>query len=89
LKERLFGVLLREHESSVVRLLAITEQQGLLESNPFLARSLRDRLPHIDPLNHLQVEALRCYRAGDTEEQIKRLILLTTNGIAAGLRNSG
>jgi phosphoenolpyruvate carboxylase len=46
-------------------------------------------VPYIDPLNHLQVEALRRYRAGNTSEQIKRVILLTTNGIAAGLRNSG
>ena len=89
LKARIFDALRRELESSIDRLLAITEQQELLESNPLLARSLRNRVPYIDPLNHLQVEALRRYRAGNTSEQIKRVILLTTNGIAAGLRNSG
>ncbi len=89
LKVRIFDALRRELESSIGRLLAITEQQELLESNPLLARSFRNRVPYIDPLNHLQVEALRRYRAGNTSEQIKRVILLTTNGIAAGLRNSG
>ena len=89
LKARIFDALRRELESSIGRLLAITEQKELLESNPLLARSLRNRVPYIDPLNHLQVEALRRYRAGNTSEQIKRVILLTTNGIAAGLRNSG
>jgi phosphoenolpyruvate carboxylase len=46
-------------------------------------------VPYIDPLNHLQVEALRRYRSGQTDERVKRTILLTINGIAAGLRNSG
>jgi phosphoenolpyruvate carboxylase len=65
------------------------EQRELLESNPFLARSFRNRVPYIDPLNHLQVEALRRYRAGITDDNTKRTMLLTMNGIAAGLRNSG
>jgi Phosphoenolpyruvate carboxylase len=70
-------------------LLAITRQTELLEGNPLLARSFRNRVPYIDPLNHLQVEALRRYRAGQTDDRVKRAILLTINGIAAGLRNSG
>ncbi len=70
-------------------LLAITGQTELLEPNPLLARSFRNRVPYIDPLNHLQVEALQRYRAGQTDERVKRAILLTINGIAAGLRNSG
>ena len=61
----------------------------LLEANPSLARSFRNRSPYIDPLNHLQVEALRRFRAGEQDEKTKRAILLTINGIAAGLRNSG
>jgi phosphoenolpyruvate carboxylase len=46
-------------------------------------------VPYIDPLNHLQVEALRRYRSGSGDDRIKQAILLTINGIAAGLRNSG
>ena len=64
-------------------------QTELLAANPLLARSLRNRVPYIDPLNHIQVEALSRYRSGQTDERVKRAILLTVNGIAAGLRNSG
>ena len=64
-------------------------QSELLERNPQLARSFRNRRPYIDPLNHLQVESLRRFRAGEQDEKTKRAILLTINGIAAGLRNSG
>jgi phosphoenolpyruvate carboxylase len=54
------------------------------------ARALdHNRFPYLDPLNHLQIELLRRYRAGDTEERTVRAIHLTINGIAATLRNSG
>jgi phosphoenolpyruvate carboxylase len=89
LRERIFSRIRDEMDRTITYLLAITEQQELLESNPFLARSFRNRVAYIDPLNHLQVEALRRYRAGHTGDNIKRTILLTMNGIAAGLRNSG
>jgi phosphoenolpyruvate carboxylase len=88
-RESIFGRIRQEIHRTIDHLLAITEQKELLESNPLLARSFRNRVPYIDPLNHLQVEALKRYRAGNTDERIKRAILLTINGIAAGLRNSG
>jgi phosphoenolpyruvate carboxylase len=73
-----------------VRALAsITGQESALESNPLLARSIRNRMPYLDPLNHLQVELLRRHRTGRTGERVHRGIHLTINGIAAGLRNSG
>ena len=62
----------------------------LLEDNPSLARSLRNRIPYIDPLNHLQVDLLRrLARARRRRRACARAIHLTINGIAAGLRNSG
>ena len=67
----------------------IIGHRALLEGNPLLARSLRHRLPYLDPLNHLQVELLRRHRAADRDERVLRGIQLTTNGIAAGLRNTG
>ena len=70
-------------------LLTIIGQQELLESNPLLARSIRNRFPYLDPLNHMQIELLKRYRAGDTDEDVVTGIHLTINGIAAGLRNSG
>ena len=42
------------------------EMTAALESNPLLARSIRNRFPYIDPLNHVQIELLRRHRAGDT-----------------------
>jgi phosphoenolpyruvate carboxylase len=70
-------------------LAAITGRAELLADNPTLARSIRSRFPYLDPLNHLQVELIRRFRAGDTDERTKRAIHLTINGLAAGLRNSG
>ena len=61
----------------------------LLEQNPLLARSIRNRFPYIDPLNHIQIEMLQRLRAGATDERVVQGIHLTINGIAAGLRNSG
>jgi len=54
-----------------------------------LARSIRNRFPYLDPLNHLQIELIRRLRAGNADERVKRAVHLTINGIAAGLRNSG
>ena len=54
-----------------------------------LARSIRNRFPYLDPLNHVQIELLKRYRAGDADERVVQGIHLTINGIAAGLRNSG
>ena len=67
----------------------ITEQKTLLEQNPLLARSIRNRFPYIDPLNHIQIELLQRLRAGATDDRVVQGIHLTINGIAAGLRNSG
>jgi phosphoenolpyruvate carboxylase len=73
--------------------LAISGQRALLESNPALARTIRNRLPYLDPLNHLQVELIKRHREGKRgaagSERVKRGIHLTINGISAGLRNTG
>ncbi len=89
LRESVFGRIRDEWHRSVRAVLAITGRESLLADNPVLARSIRDRLPYLDPLNHLQLELLRRHRSGKTDERVKRGIHLTINGIAAGLRNSG
>jgi phosphoenolpyruvate carboxylase len=89
LRESIFPRLRTEWKASIDALLAITGQTGLLEENVLLARSIRNRFPYLDPLNHLQIELTERYRAGRDEERVKRGIHLTINGIAAGLRNSG
>jgi phosphoenolpyruvate carboxylase len=89
LRERIFARLRGEWEASIEALLAIMGQNQLLETNPLLARSIRNRFPYMDPLNHMQIELLRRYRSGDGDEDVVTGIHLTINGIAAGLRNSG
>jgi len=88
-RAHIFGRIQAEWQLTVKHLLAITGQRELLETNPALARGFRNRSPYIDPLNHLQVTLLRRLRAGEDDDVIRRAIMLTINGIAAGLRNSG
>ncbi len=89
LSEEIFGRIRTELDKTVRILFQITGNSELLQDNPILMRSIRNRSPYIDPLNHLQVNLLKRFRAGDSEEKVKRAILLSVNGIAAGLRNSG
>jgi phosphoenolpyruvate carboxylase len=89
LRQRIFTRVKAEWQASIDALLEITQETALLDSNPLLKRSIRNRFPYIDPLNHLQVELLRRFRAGTQDEKVQRGIHLSINGIAAGLRNSG
>lgn len=89
LREQIFGEISREWAATSRALKSITESDDLLSDNPSLARSIRNRFPYLDPLNHLQVELIQRYRSGDTAERTKRAIHISINGIAAGLRNSG
>jgi phosphoenolpyruvate carboxylase len=72
-------------------LLRVTEQRQLLEKTPVLRRSIDVRNPYVDPMSYLQVELLDRYRAKGSpkEDDLLYAILLTINGIASGLRNTG
>jgi phosphoenolpyruvate carboxylase len=70
-------------------LLAITGQSQLLEKSPALNAAIRLRLPYIEPLNMLQVELLKRYRAGETDGRVREGIQLSINAVATALRNSG
>ncbi|MDX1522634.1 MAG: phosphoenolpyruvate carboxylase, partial [Anaerolineae bacterium] len=75
-------------------ILHVTEQQELLQESPVLQHSINQRNPYVDPLNFLQVSLLRDLRAlsdQDSEEarKILRVVMLTINGVAAGLKNTG
>jgi phosphoenolpyruvate carboxylase len=89
LRAEVFGRIEAEWHRTRRWLSAITERPELLADNPTLARSIRNRFPYLDPLNHLQVELLRRHRADGGDERLLRAIHLTINGVAAGLRNSG
>ncbi|TGD90415.1 phosphoenolpyruvate carboxylase [Mycolicibacterium sp. CH28] len=89
LRRRVFDKIVAEHDRTIRMHKLITGQDDLLADNPALARSVFNRFPYLEPLNHLQVELLRRYRSGDTEELVQRGILLTMSGLASALRNSG
>ncbi|MGB0436812.1 MAG: phosphoenolpyruvate carboxylase [Mycobacterium sp.] len=89
LRRRVFDMIVDEHERTIRMHKLITEQDDLLADNPALARSVFNRFPYLEPLNHLQVELLRRYRSGDDDELVQRGILLTMSGLATALRNSG
>ena len=89
LREAVFGRIRVEHQATVQALLQITGQVELLEGNPLLKRSIRNRFPYLDPLNHVQVELLRRHREQGEDARIRNGIHISINGIAAGLRNSG
>jgi phosphoenolpyruvate carboxylase len=89
LREQIFGRIQAEWNETVNMLLAIMEQEELLDGNPMLKRSIRNRFPYLDPLNHVQVELLRRHREKPEDERLRLGIHISINGIAAGLRNSG
>ena len=84
---------LEEYDLTLERLLGVTGHRRLLESRRVLSRAVELRNPYVDALSHLQLRALRALRAGDAtpddRERLERLLLLTVNGVAAGLQNTG
>jgi phosphoenolpyruvate carboxylase len=89
LRRRVFEKIADEHQRTIAMHKLITGQDDLLADNAALARSVFNRFPYLEPLNHLQVELLRRYRSGDDDELVQRGILLTMNGLSSALRNSG
>jgi phosphoenolpyruvate carboxylase len=89
LRKHVFERIVAEWERTTHALAQITGKDERLADNPLLARSIKNRFPYLDPLNHLQVELLKRHRAGDSNARVRRGIHLTINGIAAGLRNTG
>jgi phosphoenolpyruvate carboxylase len=99
LGRRIFHMLADEYERTRRMLLAITGEKQLLDNLPVLQRSIAVRNPYVDPLSYFQVELLARKRACETGDEAKcggidrdkllYAILLTINGIAAGMRNTG
>src|SRR3954465_9268525 len=89
LRRRGFDKIVSEHDRTIRIHGLIAGHDDLLADNPALARSVFNRFPYLEPLNHLQVELLRRYRSGDDDELVQRGILLTMSGLATALRNSG
>jgi len=89
LAARIFGRISQGWSATHDCLLDITGQSQLLEKNPVLDASIRLRLPYIEPLNMLQVELLKRYRSGETDNRVREGIQLSINAVATALRNSG
>lgn len=83
----MFEMITAEYALTVASLRRVTGAD-LLADRPLLRRTLNVRDPYLDPLNVLQVELLKRSRSGDPE-RYRRGLLLTINGIAAGMRNTG
>jgi phosphoenolpyruvate carboxylase len=81
---------LDEHARTTEHVLAVTGHSRLLEDRRVLGRAVALRNPYVDALSHLQIRALRALREGtDDDTEMRRLLEITVNGIAAGLQNTG
>ena len=89
LRKKIFAAIDGEWHKTAHALGVITGDKQRLAGNAALQRSIRHRFPYIDPLHHLQVELVRRYRAGQTDQRVQTGIHISINGIAAGLRNTG
>ncbi|GLW05433.1 phosphoenolpyruvate carboxylase [Microtetraspora sp. NBRC 13810] len=85
---------LEEYDLTRRLVLAVTGHGRLLENRRVLSRAVQLRDPYVDALSHLQLRALSALRSGDPlsddeRERLSVLLLLTVNGVAAGLQNTG
>jgi phosphoenolpyruvate carboxylase len=94
LAKQLFSEIQAEYERTCKAVLSISGHQEMMDSDPITKESVRLRNPYVDPLNYIQVEMLRRLRAipdpqAAEAQPLREVIVLTINGIAAGLRNTG
>jgi phosphoenolpyruvate carboxylase len=90
--DRLAGQVLAEYDRSLELALLVTGHDRLLAGRPVLARAVSLRDPYVDALSHLQLRALTALRASEDAAEtaaLERFLLLTVNGVAAGLQNTG
>jgi len=87
---RVWDIILTEFNDTLEQVLSITGDGALLDRYPVLQRTLSVRDTYLDPISYLQVALLkRSRQAGENSPELQRALLLTVNGMAAGLRNTG
>lgn len=90
LRERVFARISEEHRWLQEGILAIAAEKETLQSNPTLQKSIKLRNPYVDALSYFQISLLKEWRAtGRTRNDLKRAVLLSINGVANGMRNTG
>lgn len=94
LAESIFARIRAEYDRTREAILAVTGHDELMDADPVIQRSIQLRNPYVDPLNYIQIEVLRRLRAlpdpeGPEAGRLREVIVLTINGVAAGLRNTG
>jgi phosphoenolpyruvate carboxylase len=90
--DRLTRQVLAEYDLTTELVLQVTGHSRLLADRPVLSRAVALRDPYVDALSHLQLRALSALRASeipDEQAALERFLLLTVNGVAAGLQNTG
>ena len=90
--EQLTGRVLTEYDLTRRLVLEVTGHDRLLAGRPVLSRAVALRDPYVDALSHLQLRALAAVRSSDDPDEaaeLEKFLLLTVNGVAAGLQNTG
>ncbi len=92
LADQIHGVIAAEYERTYRMICSVAEIDELLDSRKTLWHSIQRRNPYIDPLSYIQIELLRRLRdapSGPEHHAIETAMLMSINGIAAGLKNTG
>jgi len=92
--QEMFDRIRAEYDRAVEAVLYATNHANLMDSDPIIQRSIQLRNPYVDPLNYIQIDMLRRLRAlpdqtSSEAEALREVIVMTINGIASGLRNTG
>ena len=90
LHDEIFPTIRAEYERCIEIILRLREQTALLEKEGTLRRAIRLRNPYVDPMSLLQVDLLKRWRKGGrTDEAVLQALMVSINGIAHGMQNTG